>query len=119
VPSRGVVVGDDEPVLEGHLACGGRPGAGVEERVDVRQPVVEALEHRVDLGPHARREHDGLREVGAVAERGEGLRDVVVTDGEPLQQLQRSVSLVQPYDDDRHPQPPPDSRRLTLRAHIR
>jgi len=57
---------------------------------------VEALDDGVDLGAQARREHDGFGDVLAVAKRLECLRQVALSNGAPLEDLQRYVLLVDP-----------------------
>ena len=74
----------------------------LEEVVDVGEAVMEAFGDRVDLGPHARRQHDAFGEVRAIAKTRQRLRRLVVWDRQPVEQLERSVPLVQADDDDRH-----------------
>ena len=63
---------------------------------------MEALDDGVDLGAQARREHDGFGDVLAVAKRLECLRQVALSNGAPLEDLQRYVLLVDPNGNDRH-----------------
>ena len=95
---RGVVV-DVEVVAE---VLGGEEGDLGEEVADVLVGAVEALGHRVDLGAVAGREHDRLRDVLAGHEIVQGLRQRGVTDGHPLEQVERRAPVVQPDDDDGH-----------------
>ena len=95
---RGVVV-DVEVVAE---VLGGEEGDLGEEVADVLEGAVEPLGDRVDLGAVARREHDGLGDVLARHEVVQRLRQRGVTDGHPLEQVERGAPVVQPDDDDGH-----------------
>ena len=76
-----------------------------EDVVDLRHGVVEAVHHRVDLGAQAGREDHGLLDVAAVAQRAERLVQVGVGDGRGLEQRQRGLRVLEPYDDDGHSVP--------------
>ena len=76
-----------------------------EDVVDLRHGVVEAVDHRVDLGAQAGREHDRLLHVAAVVQRAEHLVQVGVGDGRRLEQRQRGLRVLEPYDDDGHSVP--------------
>ena len=73
-----------------------------EDVVDLGHRVVEAVHHRVDLGPQAGREHDRLLHVAPVAEGAQRLVQVRVGDRRGLEQRQRGLRVLQPYDDDGH-----------------
>ena len=73
--------------------------------VDFRHGVVEAVDHGVDLGAQAGREHDRLLDVAAVAQRAQGLVQVGVGDGRRLEERQRGLRVLEPYDDDGHSVP--------------
>ena len=74
----------------------------LEELVDVGEPIMEAFGDRVDLGPHARRQHDAFGKVRAITKACQRLRRLVIGDRQPVEQLERSIPLVQADDDDRH-----------------
>ena len=76
--------------------------ARLEERLDVGETFVEALGQRVHLGAHAGRQHDPLGEVRAVAELGERLRELLVSDRQPIEDVERCIAFVQADDDDWH-----------------
>ena len=82
-------------------------GAGLlgEDVVDLRHGVVEAVDHGVDLGAQAGREHHGLLDVAPVAERAQRLVQVRVGDGRCLEQRQGGLRVLEPYDDDGHSVP--------------
>ena len=73
--------------------------------VDLGHGVVEAVDHGVHLGAQAGREHDRLLDVAAVAQRAERLVQVGVRDGRRLEQRQRGLRVLEPYDDDGHSVP--------------
>ena len=73
--------------------------------VDLRHGVVEAVDHGVHLGAQAGREHHGLLDVAAVVQRAERLVQVGVGDGHRLEQRQRGLRVLEPYDDDGHSVP--------------
>ena len=73
--------------------------------VDLRHGVVEPVHHRVDLGAQAGREHDRLLDVAAVVQRAERLVQVGVGDRRRLEQRQRGLRVLEPYDDDGHSVP--------------
>ena len=81
--------------------------AGVlgEDLVDLGHGVVEAVHHGVDLGAQAGREHHRLLDVAAVAQLAEHLVQVGVADGSRLEQGQRGLRVLEPYDDDGHSVP--------------
>ena len=73
--------------------------------VDLRHGVVEAVHHGVHLGAQAGREHDRLLDVAAVVQRAERLVQIGVGDGRRLEQRQRGLRVLEPYDDDGHSVP--------------
>ena len=70
--------------------------------MDIGEAVVEALEDRVDLGAQARGDDHRLGEMRAVPEHGERLGELLVGDREPLEQLERCVTLVETDHHHRH-----------------
>ena len=77
-------------------------GEGGEELGDVGVGTVEALGDDVHLGAPARRQHGDLTDGVALGERGDGLGDVVGSDGQPFEHGERRGAMVHTDDDDRH-----------------
>ena len=80
-----------------------RAAAGRGQKLlELGHAVVEALDHRVDLGAETGREDDHLRQVGLVPQTAEGLGQGALGHRHPVQQIERGVSLLEPDDDHRH-----------------
>ena len=73
--------------------------------VDLGHRVVEAVDHGVDLGAQAGREDHRLEHVAPVAQRAQHLVQVLVGYGRRLEQWQRCLGVLEPYDDDGHSDP--------------
>src|SRR6202044_651609 len=78
------------------------PDAVREERCQIRDTFVEAVEHRVDLSAHARRDDDRLGYLGAIEQQCERLVELVIPAGDPIEKVERALTLVEPDDYDRH-----------------
>ena len=70
-----------------------------------RHAGVEALDRGVHLGAVARRQDDGLAHVLPPDEVGQHLGEAFGGDRRPLEELERGTAVVEPEDDERHPEP--------------
>ncbi len=73
--------------------------------VDLRHGVVEAVHHGVHLGAQACREHHRLLDVAAVVQRAERLVQIDVGHRRRLEERQRGLCVLEPYDNDGHAVP--------------
>ena len=71
----------------------GRTGRRRQELLKVGDPLVEALDHRVELGAEAGGQDDHLEQVGTVAQCRERLREILFEDRDALEHVER-CSLV-------------------------
>ena len=94
-----VVVGDGERRAE---RTRGETSTLGQDLGDLCHRIVEALNDGVDLGSQAGRDDHHFTNVGVAPEVGDDLVEVVVGDRHLLEHLERSVAVVESYDDDRH-----------------
>ena len=73
-----------------------------EELLELGHTVVEALDHRIDLGAQAGRQEDRLGEVRLVPEAAERLGKPGVGHRDPVEEVGRGVLLFEADDDHRH-----------------
>ncbi len=97
-------------VVEANGGVGGQlllRGAGLlgQHVIDFGDRVVEAVDHRVDLGAQAGRQHHRLLDVATVAQGAEHFVQVGIANGRRLQQGQRGLCVLEPYNDDGQPVP--------------
>jgi hypothetical protein len=61
---------------------------------------VETLDHCVELGAEAGRQHDHLEQVRTVTQRGQRLRQVVLENRDALEHVKGCSLVLQAYDHD-------------------
>ena len=71
-----------------------------QDLLDLVDRVVEPVDDRVDLRPQARRQDDRLLQVRPVPQRPQDLGQLGVADGDPLQEVERDLVVLDAYDDD-------------------
>ena len=75
------------------------PGHAGEELLEVGDALVEPLDHGVQLGAQAGRQHHDLGQVGPVAQSRDHLAEVVLGDRHPLEHVQGDLVLLESNDD--------------------
>ena len=94
-----VVEPDGEVVGQGFERAA---AGGGQELLEIIDTVVEPVDDGVHLGAQARGQDDRLGEVGPVPQASEGLGQLGLGHGHPLQHIERRLALLQPDDDHRH-----------------
>jgi hypothetical protein len=68
--------------------------------LEVRHPLVETLDHRVELGAEAGGEDHDLEQIGTVTQDRECLREIVLEDRDALEHVKRCSLMLETDDND-------------------